>query len=230
LPISPLEGCSTGSLVYCLEVHLGLTGCFMTGVAPVTPKHGFVGRARTLRCLPRRGDVADAIRADPSRNGHRQALDSVQPGEVLVVDARGVRDAAVMGDILAARIQAAGGVGAVTDGCVRDLPGLVKLDFPIYAAGVHATTFGTRHIGIDVNQPIACGGVLVMPGDVLVGDEEGVVVVPAQLEDKVADLVREQDELDAFVLPRVQAGARLAGTYPPSAELRAEFERQRQAR
>jgi 5-oxopent-3-ene-1,2,5-tricarboxylate decarboxylase / 2-hydroxyhepta-2,4-diene-1,7-dioate isomerase len=223
-----LEGLSTGSIVYCLEVHLGLNGCFMTGVRPVTPASAFVGRARTLRCLPRRSDIADQIRAEPSRNGHRVAIDGVSPGEVLVIDARGVLEAAVMGDILAARVQTAGGAGVVTDGCVRDLPGLVKLDFPVYAAGVHASTFGTRHIGIAVNEPVGCGGVLVMPNDILVGDEEGVVVVPAALEQKVADLCAEQDALDAFILPRVQSGAPLAGTYPPSKELRAEFDQQRQ--
>src|SRR5439155_16644747 len=97
------------------------------------PTTRFCGRAQTLRTLPLRSDLVDAQRAGRLPNAHRQAMDGAKPGEVLVIDARGVRDAAVCGDVLAARVQALGGAAIVTDGCVRDVPGLVSLSFPVFA-------------------------------------------------------------------------------------------------
>jgi 5-oxopent-3-ene-1,2,5-tricarboxylate decarboxylase/2-hydroxyhepta-2,4-diene-1,7-dioate isomerase len=196
-------------------------------VRPVTSATRFIGRARTLRTLPTRSDIVEAQRGDRLVNAHRQAIDEIGDGEVLVIDARGVREAAVCGDVLARRVEVLGGAAIVTDGCVRDLPGLSRLNLPIFAAGVHAALFGNRHVGIDVNQPIACGGVLVMPGDILIGDEEGVVVVPAHLEQQVADLAREQDQLDSFSLEKIGAGESLSRAFPLDAALRAEFDRSR---
>jgi regulator of RNase E activity RraA len=225
---SPLEGLTSGTVDYVLETRLNLRNCFMSGqVRPVVSTKRFAGRARTLRTVPTRPDVVEAQRAGKLVNAHRKALDEPQPGDVLVIDARGLTDAAVMGDVLCSRFKAAGGIAVVTDGCVRDLPGLEKLDFPIFAAGVHAATFGNRHIGIEINVPIACGGVVVMPGDVLVGDEEGVVVVPAHLEQQVADLARAQDDLDNFSIEKIREGVPLARAYPLDAELRAEYDRLR---
>src|ERR687884_831085 len=176
---SLLEGLTTGTIVYVLETRLNMRGCFMSGqVRPVTPSTRFAGRARTLRTIPTRSDIVEAQRAGRLPNGHRQAMDEGQPGEVLVIDARGVTEAATLGDVLCARFQASGGVAAVTDGCVRDLPGLVKLEFPVFAAGVHAALFGNRHIGIEVGTPIACGGVAVMPRGIVGGGEEGGAVGP----------------------------------------------------
>jgi regulator of RNase E activity RraA len=225
---TPLTGLTSGTVDYVLETRLNLRNCFMSGqVRPVTSVTRFAGRARTLRTVPTRPDVVEAQRAGRLVNAHRKALDEPEPGDVLVIDARGVTDAAVMGDVLCSRFKAAGGIAVVTDGCVRDLPGLEKIEFPIFAAGVHAATFGNRHIGIEVGGPIACGGVLVMPGDLLVGDEEGVVVVPAHLEQQVADLARAQDDMDNFSLGKIREGVPLARAYPLDAELRAEFERTR---
>jgi regulator of RNase E activity RraA len=207
-----------------------MRGCFMSGqIRPVTPTTRFAGRARTLRALPTRPDIVEAQRAGRLPNAHRQSLDEPQPGDVLVIDARGITDAAVMGDVLCTRFKTAGGVAVVTDGCVRDLPGLVRLEFPIFAAGVHAATFGNRHVGMDVGLPVACGGVLVMPGDLIVGDEEGVVVVPAHLEQQVADLARTQDDMDNFSIEKITSGVPLKRAYPLDSELRAEFERTRAA-
>ena len=223
---SPLSGLTSGTVDYVLETRLGLHGCFLSGqVRPVTSATRFVGRARTLRTLPPRGDIVTAQREGRLVHAHRQALDEIGPGEVLVIDARGVRDAAVCGDVLATRVEVRGGAAIVTDGCVRDLPGLSRLQLPIFAGGVHAALFGNRHLGIDINQPIACGGVLVMPGDILVGDEEGVVVVPAQLEQQVADLARQQDDLDTFSLEKIREGLSLSRAFPLDAALRAEFDR-----
>ena len=226
---SPLAGLTAGTIDYVLETRLGLHGYFMSGqVRPVTAASRFCGRARTMRTLPTRSDVVQAQREGKMANAQRLAIDEIGVGEVLVIDARGVRDAAVCGDVLASRVEALGGAGIVTDGCVRDLPGLARLDLPIFAGGVHAALFGNRHIGMDVNLPVACGNVLVMPGDTLVGDEEGVVVVPAHLEQQVADLAREQDELDTFSLQKIREGHSLRRAFPLDAEFRAEFDRARQ--
>jgi regulator of RNase E activity RraA len=120
---SLLSGLTAGTIDYVLETRLGLHGYFMSGqIRPVTSATRFCGRARTLRTLPTRPDVVEAQRAGRIANAHRQAIDEIGAAEVLVIDARGVRDAAVCGDVLASRVEALGGAAIVTDGSVRDLP------------------------------------------------------------------------------------------------------------
>jgi regulator of RNase E activity RraA len=196
----------------------------MSGVGPVTAADRFVGRARTLRCLPRRTDLAEAQRASTEPSPHRAAIDGIGAGEVLVIEARGEAEAAVLGDVLAARIKAAGGVAAVTDGRVRDLPGLQALDFPVFSTGVHASTFSNRHLGIAVDVPVSCGNVAVMPGDIVVGDGEGVAVIPLELAESLPDLARQQEALDEFSLEKIAEGTPLRRAYPLDSELRAEFD------
>jgi regulator of RNase E activity RraA len=220
---SPLEGLKTSRIVTSLQ-QLGYNGQFMTGVRPLTPANAFVGKARTLRLLPTRPDVVKAMQADRNRNPQRVAVDQTQPGEVLVIDARGVTNHAVGGDPFAARVKGAGGVAWVTDGAVRNLPGLLALDFPIYAAGVHSSSLNNAHIGVAVNEPIACGGVLVMPGDIIVGDAEGVVVVPAELEAQVAEMSHASEAADTFSIELLLQGLPLDQAYPLPAERRAELE------
>ncbi|OGA67748.1 MAG: hypothetical protein A3G81_11490 [Betaproteobacteria bacterium RIFCSPLOWO2_12_FULL_65_14] len=215
-----------GTLVMNLD-RAGFHNCFLKGVAPLTPERRFVGRARTLRCLPTRPDVVAAQKSTGKPTPHRIAMDGISPGQVLVIDARGDRDAAVMGDLLAARIKAAGGVAAVTDGCVRDLPALAQIGLPVYAAGANATLFANRHVAIAIDEPVACGGVLVMPGDVLVGDAEGVVVIPAHMTETIAAAATEMEALDAFLLEKIRNGEPLARAYPPNAEMLAEFQNSR---
>jgi 5-oxopent-3-ene-1,2,5-tricarboxylate decarboxylase/2-hydroxyhepta-2,4-diene-1,7-dioate isomerase len=225
---SPLEGLKTSRIVTSLQ-QLGYAGTFMTGVHPITPANSFVGKARTLRLLPTRPDVVKAMQADRSRNPNRVAVDQTQVGDVLVIDARGVGNHAVGGDPFAARVKGAGGVAFVTDGAVRNLPGLLALDFPIYAQGVHASSLNNAHIGFGVNEPIACGGVTVLPGDIIVGDAEGVVVVPAELEAQVAEMSWASEALDAFSVELLVKGLPMDEAYPLSAARRAEFDA-RQAR
>jgi regulator of RNase E activity RraA len=221
-----LASLPVGTLVMNLD-RAGFTNCFMKGVAPMTPERRFVGRARTLRCLPTRPDVVAAQKTAGKPTPHRVAMDGISPGQVLVIEARGELGAAVMGDLLAARIKAAGGVAAVTDGCVRDVPALGQIGLPVYAAGANATLFANRHVAMAIDEPVACGGVLVMPGDVLVGDAEGVVVIPAQLAPSIAKAALEMEELDAFLLEKIRQGEPLARAYPPSAEVLAEYENYR---
>ena len=220
---SPLEGLKTSRIVTSLQ-QLGYPGTFMTGVHPITPANAFVGKARTLRLLPTRPDVVKAMQADRTRNPNRVAVDQTQAGEVLVIDARGVGNHAVGGDPFAARVKGAGGVAFVTDGAVRNLPGLLALNFPIYAQGVHASSLNNAHVGIGVNEPIACGGVLVMPGDLIVGDAEGVVVVPAELEAQVAEMSRASEAIDDYSLELLAQGLPLDEAYPLSPARRAEFD------
>jgi regulator of RNase E activity RraA len=224
-----LADVGTGVVAYCLH-QLGYPNCFMARIGPVTARDRVFGRARTLRTLPTRPDVVEAWRRDRARDPHRVALDGTGPGEVLVIDARGDLGAAVMGDVLASRLVANGAAGVVTDGCVRDLPGLEQLDLPVFAAGLNALLFSTRHVGIAVDEPIACGGVLVKPGDLIVGDREGVAVVPAQLVEQLAQATAEQEELDAFVVEKIRDGLPLVRAYPPDASTRAEFDRRRAER
>jgi regulator of RNase E activity RraA len=223
---SPLDGLKTSRIVTSLQ-QLGYNGQFMTGVRPLTPANAFVGKARTLRLLPTRPDVVKAMQADRNRNPNRVAVDQTQPGEVLVIDARGVTNHAVGGDPFAARVKGAGGVAFVTDGAVRNLPGLMALDFPIYAQGVHSSSLNNAHIGVAVNEPIACGGVLVMPGDIIVGDAEGVVVVPAELESQVAEMSHASEAADAYSIELLLQGLPLDQAYPLPADRKAELEARR---
>jgi regulator of RNase E activity RraA len=182
-----------------------------------------VGYARTLRYVAVREDVRDAIRGR-GPDAQKRLVESVEPGDVVVMEARGDLHAGTIGDILAARVVARGGAGIVTDGGVRDSPGIAELDVPTYYRVANAASLWHRHIPLDVDVPITCAGVLVMPGDVVVGDAEGVVVVPIDLAEDVARAALEVDQREAFALERVKAGEAIAGLYPLSDARRPEFE------
>jgi regulator of RNase E activity RraA len=117
-----------------------------------------------------------------------------------------------------------GAAALVTDGCIRDLPAMQKVEMPLYARGDHPRTFGEVHVPFDLNVPVQCAGVLVMPGDIVVGDEEGVVIIPANVAAKVAAAGEEQELLDAFVLTKIAEGATLQEAFPPNERVRAEFD------
>src|SRR5262249_35088171 len=146
------------------------------------------------------------------------------PGEVLVIDARGEPGAGTIGDILAARALARGATGIVTDGGLRDSPALGELDIPAYYRAPHAAVLGLVHYPLESDVPIACGGALVLPGDVSVGDAEGVIVLPAAMAEDVAWAALEQEEREAWALERVKAGDSIRGVYPLGPEREAEFE------
>jgi regulator of RNase E activity RraA len=163
-------------------------------------------------------------------NAQKRAVESLGSGDVLVIGARGESGAGTIGDILALRAQIRGAAGIVTDGPLRDTRAVADLDIPTYCAGSHAAVLGRRHVPMDVDVPIGCGGVLVMPGDVIVGDAEGVIVLPAAMAEDVAWAALEQEEREAWALERVQAGESIRGVYPLSREREAEFEAWRAAR
>jgi regulator of RNase E activity RraA len=206
----------------------GVRNTFLGGLKPTRPDLRLLGYAYTLRYVPLREDVRDADTAP--LNAQKSAIESIGPGEVLVIDARGEPGAGTIGDILTARALARGATGIVTDGGVRDSPALAHLEIPTYHQSAHAAVLGLVHYPLESNVPIACAGVLVMPGDVVVGDAEGVIVVPAAMAEDVAWAALEQEEREEWALERVQAGESIRGVYPISSERQAEFEAWRAAR
>jgi regulator of RNase E activity RraA len=202
----------------------GFRSTFIQGLRPTRPDLPLVGYAFTLRYVPAREDVAFNATFDNDTDVQRLAIESVGPGDVLVIDGRSELGAATLGDILATRAASRGAAGIVTDGCLRDSPGFAELDLPVYFRAPHASVRSIAHHPVDMNLTIGCGGVLVAPGDVLVGDAEGVVVIPAALAEEVAHDGWEQELVETWALERVQAGDPLQDTYPIGDARRNEYE------
>lgn len=201
----------------------GLRNTFLTGVAPLRPDLRLVGVAFTVRYVPAREDLETFSVYDNETNIQRIAVESVEPGQVLVIDARGETGAASLGHILATRLRVRGAAGLVTDGALRDSHLFTGLDLPVYAAARHAATSSIKHHPADLNVPVACAGVLVMPGDVLVGDAGGVIVVPRHMAEEVAIDALEQEQYEEFVLSEVNAGASIRDLYPATADSRRRY-------
>ena len=210
----------------------GFRNVYLQGVARLTTPSGgnLVGPAFTMRNIPAREDLDQISAFDNPDHPQRKGIESVPEGHVLVIDCRGETRVASGGQILTTRLKVRGAAGLVSDGPVRDSGPISRMDFPVYCAGGSAPLNLIHHHAIDLNVPVGCGGVAVYPGDVIVGDDEGVVVIPSHLAEEVARDAVEQEKMEAFVLERVEGGARLAGTYPPNAETRAAFETWRQAK
>jgi regulator of RNase E activity RraA len=223
--IDNLRHVSTATL--CTQLFKrGFRNVYLQGVSRLTTptKGNLVGPAFTMRSIPAREDLDQISAFDDPNHPQRKAIESVPPGYVLVLDCRGEKRVASGGQILTTRLMVRGAAGLVSDGPVRDSGEIRKMDFPVFCAGGSAPLNLLHHHAIDQNIPIGCGGVAVYPGDVIVGDDEGVVVIPAHLADEVAAQAIEQEKMEAFILERVQGGAKLAGTYPPNAETKAAFE------
>jgi regulator of RNase E activity RraA len=221
--VEKLRRVSTATLTSQL-LGRGFRNTFIAGLRPTRPDLRLVGYAFTLRYVPTREDVGYQVAFDNETNVQRLAVEAVGPGDVLVIDARGELGAASLGDILATRVRQRGGAGIVTDGCLRDSPGFAGIDLPAYYRAPHASASSILHHPVDLNVPIGCGGVLVVPGDVIVGDAEGVVVVPAKLAEAVAHDALEQELVEEFALERVRQGESIQGLYPLSDERRPELE------
>jgi regulator of RNase E activity RraA len=198
--------------------RLGYASTFLAGLSPRTPSQNFVGRAFTGRTLPIRKDVS------PGPSLHRQAFETIHAGDVLVIDARGDVGARVTGDILATRLRVRGAAALVTDGAIGDLAALQTIGLPVYSRGVTPVTFGELHVMADLNVPVSCAGVLIMPGDVLVGDPEGVIAIPQGVAAQVAEEGVEAERRDAFSRTQVEAGHSLAEAYPLNGALLARYE------
>lgn len=220
-----LEVVSTATLTTQLMAR-GLRNTFLAGLVPLNGEcTRMVGEAFTLRCIPSREDIDVLSVFQDYDHPQRKAVESVPPGGVLVVDARGKTRAASLGHILATRLLRRGAAGIVTDGAVRDSAGFRELRLPTFAAGAAATTNLAQHHAVDLQVPIGCAEVAVYPGDIMVGDRDGVVCVPRELVDEVAEAAAAQDRLEDFILARVDAGAPLRGTYPPDEHTLADYRR-----
>ena len=208
----------------------GLRNSFMQAVRRLTPGAPvMVGEAYTLRMIPAREDLDHPGMFTGRAYPQRRAIEECPPGAVLVIDARGKASAGTLGDILIARLMQRGVAGVVTDGAMRDVPQIVPLAFPVYAQGAAApASFGLHHAA-DLDVPIGCGEVAVFPGDVLVGDGEGVVVIPRHLAEEVARDAAEQERLEAWILEEVRAGQGILGLYPPDDAARARYAASRAA-
>lgn len=216
-----LRKVSTATLTSQLQKR-GFRNTFLAGLTPLRPDLRLVGYAFTLRYVPAREDLADTL-YDNTKNIQRIAVESVEKDDVLVIDARGDVRAATLGNILATRLKARGAAGLVTDGALRDTPGYRELDFPSYVKAAHAATSFLIHHPVDINVPIGCAGVLIMPGDVMVGDGEGVVAVPAAVAEEVVHDAYEQERLEEFIQAKVATGASILGVYPPDEATKAEY-------
>ncbi len=214
---------SVGTATVTAQLHRrGIRSTFLSGLKPLLPDQSMVGRARTLRYVAVREDVLNA--AGPGIGSQRRASESVEEGDVLIMEARGVPDAGTVGDIYAARAYHRGAVGIVTDGALRDTAGIAALGRPVYHQSSHGSTWRRHHMPFSCDEPITCAGVYVEPGDVVVGDTDGAVVIPQALVDEVARDCVAQEERERFAFERVQAGEPTHGIFPLSDERRADFE------
>jgi regulator of RNase E activity RraA len=202
----------------------GLRNIWMRNTRPIRPgQPRVVGPAFTLRFVPAREDLATpASWASPIST--RAAIEAMPSGSVAVVDAMGVTDAGIFGDILCERMKYRAVAALITDGVVRDLVGVLRTNLPTWCAGVAAPASVAALTFVAWQQPIACGGVAIFPDDIIVADEDGAVVIPAALLDEVVAEAAGQEAFEAWVVTEVQSGVALPGLYPPNAEAKARYE------
>ena len=203
----------------------GLRNVFIEGVRPLNPDACRVaGPAFTLRYIPSREDIDTIDVFKDPRHPQRVAVETIPSGAVMVVDSRGDARAASAGGILVRRMMVRGAAGIVTDGGLRDSPEIAAMGFPAFCRAPSAPTNLVRHHAIDIDVPIGCGGVPVYPGDWMMGDGEGVVVIPAGIAAEVAAEAVEMTAFEDYVERQVAAGRSIIGLYPPGPEAKAEYE------
>jgi len=224
--IATLLGVSTATITTVL-LKEGLRNVWMRGPMPLAAgRRRLVGRAFTLRFVPAREDLATpASWASPIST--RAAIEAMPAGCIAVVDAMGIADAGIFGDILCARMQARGVAALVTDGVVRDLEGVEGTGLPVWCAGVAAPPSVAGLTFVGWQQPIGCGGVAVFPDDLVVADRDGAVVIPGALVEHVVATAPEQERYEAWVMAEVGRGVPLPGLYPPNAETKARYAAER---
>lgn len=221
--IAILQDISTATLTTVL-LKKGLRNVWLRGTQPLRPgQKRLVGPAFTLRFVPAREDLATP-ESWSSPISTRAAIEDMPEGCIAVVDALGVKDAGIFGDILCKRMKMRGVSALVTDGVVRDLAGVLATDLPVWCAGAAAPPSVAGITFVAWQQPIGCGGVAVFPNDVIVTDEDGAVVIPQALVDEVVEIAIEQERLESWIYQQVEDGAALPGLYPPNAENKARYE------
>ena len=215
-----LESVCTATLSSQLRKR-GLNNVSIDGLSSTRPQKRIVGLARTLRYVPNREDLFKTHGG--GFNAQKKAIDSVNEGEILVMEARGEKGTGTIGDILALRAQVRGAAAIITDGGVRDFSAVAAMDMPTYYSNPHPAVLGRRHIPWDTDITIACGGTTVQPGDIIVADSDGILVIPPALADELADDSIAQEREESFIAEMVQQGHSVDGLYPLNAEWRARY-------
>jgi regulator of RNase E activity RraA len=218
-----LQRISTATITTLL-LKRGLRNVFMQGVAPLRQYEGsLVGEAFTLRYIPAREDIDQlSVFLDPD-HPQRKAIEVTPEGQVLVMDGRGDASAAIAGAILCTRLQMRGVAGLVSDGGLRDVREIRELDMPVFVARPSAPTNLIKHHAVDMNVPIGCGGVPVYPGDIILGDDDGVAVIPSDIANEIAQEAVEMTDYEDWATQQVRSGRPIRGLYPASDEARADF-------
>ncbi len=221
--IETLKGVSTATLTTVL-LKKGLRNVWMRGTKPLRPgQERVVGPAFTLRFVPAREDLATP-ESWASPVSTRAAIEDMPEGCVAVVDAMGVQDAGIFGDILCARMMKRRVAALVTDGVVRDLEGVLASGLPVWCDGMSAPPSVAGLTFVGWQQPIACGGVAVFPGDIVVADKDGAVLIPAALLEAVLAEAPEQERMEAWIMTEIDRGVPLPGLYPMNAETKARYQ------
>jgi regulator of RNase E activity RraA len=211
--------------------RLGIRDPHIRGPVPFSPGQVVVGPALTLQFMPKREDLYGQDEyVDPERQLHRHALYHTQPGDIVVVDARGDMGSGVFGDMMLTYFKGRGGAGVVIDGCIRDYPKVQRLGLGLWLRGV-TPNFHTQTniVPFAVNVPVACGDTLVMPGDIIIADDDGVVVVPIKLAPELLKRASEHAEWEDFSRMKLFEGGDLRRYYPLSADAQGEYEEWRKA-
>ena len=215
-----LESVATATLSSQLRKR-GLNNVSIDGLHSTRPDRTVVGVARTLRYVPNREDLFKTHGG--GFNAQKRAIDSLREGEILVMEARGEKGTGTVGDILALRAQVNGAVAVITDGGVRDVTAVGALDMPTFFANAHPAVLGRRHIPWDVDLTISCGGATVQPGDIIVGDADGLLVIPPALAEEVANDSLIQEAEETFIAEMVAAGHSVDGLYPMNAQWQEKY-------
>ncbi|QXV56746.1 fumarylacetoacetate hydrolase family protein [Amycolatopsis sp. TNS106] len=200
----------------------GLNNVAIDGVRPNLPGSKVVGTARTLRFVPNREDLFKSHGG--GYNAQKRLFDSVGAGEVIVIEARGDKGSGTLGDILALRARYLGAAGVVTDGGVRDFEAVAATGLPVFSQGPHPAVLGRKHVPWDTDVAVACGGATVLPGDIIVGDDDGVVVIPPSLAEEIADAALVQEDEDSWIAEQVGQGRPIEGLFPLNPLWRERYE------
>ncbi len=216
-----LESVATATLSSQLRKR-GLNNVSIDGLQATRPDRKVVGLARTLRYVPNREDLFKSHGG--GFNAQKRAIDSVNEGEILVMEARGEKGTGTVGDILALRAQVRGAAAIITDGGVRDYSAVADLEMPTYFANPHPAVLGRRHIPWDTDITIACGGATVQPGDIIVADSDGILVIPPAIAEELVEDCIQQEKEETFIFQMVQEGNSVDGLYPMNKEWQARFQ------
>lgn len=224
--LAALKGVTTATLTTIL-LKKGLRNVWIRGAKPIrTGQPRLVGRAFTLRFVPAREDLATP-ESWSSPISTRGAIEAMPDGVIAVVDAMGVQDAGIFGDILCARMAKRGITALVSDGVVRDAAGVLGTGLPVWCSGVAAPASVAGLTFVDWQLPVGCGGVAIFPNDVIVADDDGAVVIPQALLEAVVGAAVEQEAMEAWIMTEVERGVPLPGLYPMNAETKARYEASR---